>query len=148
MSNMKALIISSVLVVTWLFSRNSFTCIFHKYKHTRKGRRGNSLAVLWLRLSAFTAKGVGLIPSWGTKIPQAAGHSQKRINNNNKKKKGKRRGIIGREGRDLSHKLFIQLISRVSVFLFRTFSLIIQGIHFCKSQSLDLDSPIFLSHYQ
>ena len=33
---------------------------------------GNSLVVQWLGLSAFTAKGVGLIPGQGTKIPQAA----------------------------------------------------------------------------
>ena len=32
---------------------------------------GNSLAVQWLGLHAFTAKGPGSIPGWGTKIPQA-----------------------------------------------------------------------------
>ena len=31
---------------------------------------GNSLAVQWLGLCAFTAKGAGLIPGWGTKILQ------------------------------------------------------------------------------
>ena len=34
---------------------------------------GNSLAVHWLGLRAFTAKGLGSIPGWGTKIPKAAG---------------------------------------------------------------------------
>ena len=33
---------------------------------------GNSLAVQWLGLSAFTAEGSGSIPGWGTKILQAA----------------------------------------------------------------------------
>ena len=30
---------------------------------------GNSLAVQWLGLHAFTAKGWGSIPGWGTEIP-------------------------------------------------------------------------------
>ena len=30
------------------------------------------LVVYWLRLCTFTAKGAGLIPGWGTKIPQVA----------------------------------------------------------------------------
>ena len=30
---------------------------------------GNSLAVQWLGLGAFTAEGLGSIPVWGTKIP-------------------------------------------------------------------------------
>ena len=38
---------------------------------------GNSLAVQWLGLRAFTAKGPGLIPSQRTKIPQAILHGQK-----------------------------------------------------------------------
>ena len=29
------------------------------------------LAVQWVGLRTFTAKGAGLIPGWGTKIPQA-----------------------------------------------------------------------------
>ena len=33
---------------------------------------GNSLVVPWLGLHAFTMKGLGSIPDWGTKIPQAA----------------------------------------------------------------------------
>ena len=35
---------------------------------------GNSLVVQWLGLCTFTAKGLGSIPGWGTKIPQ---HGQK-----------------------------------------------------------------------
>ena len=39
---------------------------------------GNSLAVLWLGLHAFTAKGPGSSPGWGTKILQAAWCSWKK----------------------------------------------------------------------
>ena len=39
---------------------------------------GNSLAVQWLGLRAFTAKGWVSIPGQGTKIPQAAHCSQKK----------------------------------------------------------------------
>ena len=39
---------------------------------------GNSLAVQWLGLSAFTAEGPGSIPGQGTSILQAARHSQKK----------------------------------------------------------------------
>ena len=38
---------------------------------------GNSLEVWWLRHQAFTARGPGLIPGWGTKIPQALWHGLK-----------------------------------------------------------------------
>ena len=38
---------------------------------------GISLAVQWVRLHAFTARGTGLIPGRGTKIPRAAQHNQK-----------------------------------------------------------------------
>ena len=43
---------------------------------------GNSLAVQWLGLCAFTAEGPGSTPGQGTKIPQAVGCSQtnKQIN--------------------------------------------------------------------
>ena len=34
-------------------------------------RRGTSLAVRWLKLSASTARGTSSIPGWITKIPQA-----------------------------------------------------------------------------
>ena len=35
------------------------------------------MVVQWLGLRAFTTKGMGSVPGWGTKIPQAAQHSQK-----------------------------------------------------------------------
>ena len=38
---------------------------------------GNSLVVRWLRHQDFTAKGPGLIPGRGTKIPQAPWHGLK-----------------------------------------------------------------------
>ena len=38
---------------------------------------GNSLAIQWLGLRAFTAEGPGSIPGWGTKIPQATQCGQK-----------------------------------------------------------------------
>ena len=39
----------------------------------------NSLAVLWSGLHTFTAKGLGSIPGWGTKITQAAWQGQKEV---------------------------------------------------------------------
>ena len=39
---------------------------------------GMSLAVLQLRLCVSTARDVGTIPDWGTKIPHAMGRSQKK----------------------------------------------------------------------
>ena len=42
---------------------------------------GNSLAVQWLGLRAFTAEGVVSIPVWGTKIPQAMRHGQREKKN-------------------------------------------------------------------
>ena len=41
---------------------------------------GSSLVVQWLELCAVTPEGPGSVPGWGTKIPQAAWHSQKRKN--------------------------------------------------------------------
>ena len=38
----------------------------------------NSLVVQWLELHVFTAEGLGLIPVWGTNIPQASRHTQKK----------------------------------------------------------------------
>ena len=38
----------------------------------------NSLAVQWLKLGTLTAGVLGWIPGQGTKIPQAAWHSQKK----------------------------------------------------------------------
>ena len=40
---------------------------------------GNSLAVQWLGLCAFTAEDLGSIPGWGTKIPQVVRHGQKKF---------------------------------------------------------------------
>lgn len=39
---------------------------------------GTSLDVQWLRLCAFTAVGMGLIPGRGNKMPPAAWHNQKK----------------------------------------------------------------------
>ena len=39
---------------------------------------GNSLEVQWLGLCALTAEGPSSMPGWGTKIPQAAWHGQKK----------------------------------------------------------------------
>ena len=55
-----------------------------------KLRIRNSLVVLWLRLSASTNVGLGLILDQGTNIPQVAWHSQK------KKKKIKENKLICR----------------------------------------------------
>ena len=43
----------------------------------KKKDLGNSLAVEWLGLHAFTAEGVGSIPGWGIRIPQATQRGQK-----------------------------------------------------------------------
>lgn len=48
--------------------------IYFKFFKTRD--EGNSLAVQKLGLCAATAGGMGSIPSWGTKIPNATRHSQ------------------------------------------------------------------------
>ena len=45
-----------------------------------------SLVVLWLRLCASNAGGVGLTPSEGPKIPYAMWHSQKKKNTQNENK--------------------------------------------------------------
>ena len=46
---------------------------------------GNSLAVQWLGLHAFTAKGMGSIPGQGTKIPQATQYSKNKTKENKNK---------------------------------------------------------------
>ena len=51
-----------------------------------KNATGTSLAVQWLELHASTAGGIGSIPSWGTKILQAARHSQKKKPKEKKKR--------------------------------------------------------------
>ena len=40
-------------------------------KKTENNFKGNSLAVQWLGLHAFTTADRGSVPDWGTKIPQA-----------------------------------------------------------------------------
>ena len=42
----------------------------------------NAGGVQWLRLSAFTAVGLGSVPGRGTKNPQAAWHGQKKKKRN------------------------------------------------------------------
>ena len=46
-------------------------------ENIKKLLRGNSLAIQWLGLHAFTAEGADSIPGWETKIPQAAQQGQK-----------------------------------------------------------------------
>ena len=53
----------------------------------KPNKTGNSLAVQWLELQALTAEGLGSIPGWGTKIPQAMWHSQRTKNKNKQTKK-------------------------------------------------------------
>ena len=62
-----------------------------KYIHSEEMRElGNSLVVQWLGLHAFTAKGMGSIPSQGTKIPQATWCGQ----NFKKTKKERNEGTV------------------------------------------------------
>ena len=44
-----------------------------------KKTTGTSLVVLWLRLRASTAGGMGSIPGWGTKIPHAKQRGKKNV---------------------------------------------------------------------
>ena len=41
-----------------------------------RDKRGTSLTAQWLRLQAFNAGGLGLIPGWGNKGPHAAWRGQ------------------------------------------------------------------------
>ena len=59
----------------WLATVHSREKMFSITSHQGSGKttvRGDSLVGLWLGLCAFTAKGPGSIPGWGTKIPQAS----------------------------------------------------------------------------
>ena len=47
-------------------------------EHLRKKERGTSLVVQWLRLCTYNAGCTGSVPDWGTKIPHASGHGQKK----------------------------------------------------------------------
>ena len=55
---------------------------------------GNSLAVQWLQLHAFTAEGMGSIPRWGSKILQALWHSQNKQNRKKEKPVCSYKGIF------------------------------------------------------
>ena len=50
----------------------------HNFVSHSKVPLGNSLAIQWLGLHAFTTEGPGSIPGWGTGIPQATRRSQKK----------------------------------------------------------------------
>ena len=51
-------------------------CCEPKTAFKKKTSLGNSLVVRWLRRRASTGGSMGLIPSWGIKIPQASQYSQ------------------------------------------------------------------------
>ena len=59
----------------------------YKNEYVENSYVGNYLVVQWLGLCHLTAKDMGLIPCWGTKILQATQHSQKKILFNFKKRK-------------------------------------------------------------
>ena len=63
-----------------------FVQIFCSFKNVGFG---NSLAIQWLGLGAFTADGPGSIPGQGTKIPQAVRHGQKTKTKQTNKQKPK-----------------------------------------------------------
>ena len=58
------------------FSRHCWF-LFHSQNNTKVDSIGTSLVVQWLRLCASSARDVGLIPGWGTKIPHAMWSGQK-----------------------------------------------------------------------
>ena len=51
--------------------------MLHEISQIKKTSIGASLVVQQLGLHAFTARGMGLIPALGTKIPQATWYGQK-----------------------------------------------------------------------
>ena len=55
-----------------------------------KAKGGNSLAVQWLGLRAFTAKGLVSILGWGTRIPASHVARPKKKTHNNKTQKTQR----------------------------------------------------------
>ena len=57
---------------------DSTACLCRQPMFSLEAAPGNSLAVQWLGLGAFTAKGLGSIPGQGTKVPQAMWHGQKK----------------------------------------------------------------------
>ena len=58
---------------------------------SKRPSTGNSLAVQWLGLHAFTAEGEGSIPGWGTRVPKAAWCRKKKKPKHNKGQKTKTR---------------------------------------------------------
>ena len=63
---------------------------FHSYQMatlliSKRKSPGTSLTIQWLGLHASNAGGVGSIPGWGTKIPHAVQHGQRK---ERKKRKG------------------------------------------------------------
>ena len=55
-----------------------------------KTSMGEFMAVKWLELHTFTAKGPSLIPGWGTKIPLAMQHGQNKTNKKTQKHKSQK----------------------------------------------------------
>lgn len=57
----------------WAGSQEHWTLLL-----AQQCRAGASLVAHWLRLGASSARGMDLIPGWGTRIPHAAWCGQKR----------------------------------------------------------------------
>ena len=75
---------------------------------------GNSPAVKWLGLHAFTAESVGSIPGQGTKIPLAMQHGQKKIKikSEDQKKKKKNEVLKKKRIRQLTSNFLVSSIGR------------------------------------
>ena len=87
---------------------------------------GNSLVVQWLGLCTLTAKGIGSVPCWGTKIPQAMHHKQKK-----KKEKKKGHGSKGLQNLLSLYKYTLK------------FPCICSGsLHFLKKQRVFIFQPL------
>ena len=63
---------------SWKSNNSWFQNLLQSYTNQDSVVLGSSLVVQWLGLSAFTAVGLGSTPGQGTKIRQAAQHSQKK----------------------------------------------------------------------
>ena len=72
----------SIPWLLWIILKQTWECrylffvilLYNTLKYIRHTR--NSLVVQWLRLLTFTAKSLGSVPGWGTKIPHAVLHNQ------------------------------------------------------------------------
>ena len=63
----------------WIFfNSQTFKQKNFQLKMHLKVEQENSLVVQWLGLCIFTDEDLGLIPGWGTKIPQAVWNNQKK----------------------------------------------------------------------